>query len=66
MLRLLKRGSAYYARVHVPTDLCATLNKAEIWKSLGTADYREAQARASLWEADITRLFATARREGAA
>lgn len=62
--RLHKRGSVYYARVSVPKDIRETFGKPEIWKSLGTRDFREAVQKLRT-EADpyIERLFADHRRE---
>ncbi|GGE37979.1 hypothetical protein GCM10007276_14280 [Agaricicola taiwanensis] len=40
---LKRRGSIYYARMVVPTDLRAIIDKNELAESLGTRDQREAK-----------------------
>ena len=59
-----KRGS-FYHRSHVPRRLRALLNgRAEVWRSLDTADKDEARARSAQWDARIQRLFQTLRTSG--
>ncbi|HET6519983.1 MAG TPA: DUF6538 domain-containing protein, partial [Geminicoccaceae bacterium] len=52
---LVRRGARYYVRVRIPLDLVETIGRTEVWKSLKTADFREAvrkyfPARAALQE----------------
>ena len=53
-------SSRYYVRAWVPKELQSTLRKKELWKSLGTADPKEAKqlARGVLiqWERDFETL----------
>lgn len=42
---LIRRGSAYSARIRVPLDLVETLGKRELVKALGTNDEAEAKRR---------------------
>jgi hypothetical protein len=46
--RLQKRGSRYFLRVKVPTDLRSAIGKREIRKALGTSEPREALKRVRL------------------
>lgn len=43
---IVRRGSRYYLRVAVPKDLQGRFGRREVWKSLHTADPREARRRA--------------------
>jgi integrase len=42
---VVRRGSRYYIRLRVPSDLVSNLGRAELWRSLGTSDPREARRR---------------------
>jgi integrase len=63
MPRLIKRGGRYSIRVRVPDELRPILKKREIWKSLGTADHREAADRCRVASVEIDAEFAEARRQ---
>ena len=59
-----KRGS-FYHRSHVPRRLRSLLNgRAEVWRSLDTADKDEARARSAQWDARIQQPYQTLRRNG--
>src|SRR4051794_21921547 len=56
-----RSGTAvYYARLGVPPDLQALMNKRELWKSLGTRDPREAREKVlpvlMQWRAEFAEL----------
>jgi integrase len=57
----VKRGTRWYLRVRVPSDLVDRIGKREISKSLGTGDHRQAKARYPEERAKIERQFAAAR-----
>ncbi|WP_455284221.1 DUF6538 domain-containing protein [Cupriavidus necator] len=40
---LSKRGSRYYVRRRIPTDLVEHFGRKELWRALGTSDRREAE-----------------------
>src|SRR5438067_15361 len=51
------RQSSYYARVVVPVDLRAILERGEVLRSLRTKRYRVACTRGRLFEARVAHLF---------
>jgi integrase len=59
---LVRRGARYYVRVRTPQDLVATIGRAEVWKSLQTADHREAVRRFYPARAALQATFQEARR----
>jgi hypothetical protein len=59
--RLQKRGSRYFLRVRVPTDLRSVIGKREIRKALGTSDPREALRRVRRASVEADALFETDR-----
>ena len=54
---LVRRGSIYYYRQRIPTDLLPHFDKAEVWRSLRTSNKAEAKQRAKLealkWEQEF-------------
>lgn len=64
--RLQKRGSRYFLRVKVPTDLRSTVSKREIRKALGTSEPREALKRVRQASAEIDTMFEALRGKVAA
>lgn len=59
--RLQKRGSRYFLRVKVPTDLRSAIGKREIRKALGTSDPREALKRVRKASVEADAVFETYR-----
>ena len=59
--RLQKRGSRYFLRVKVPTDLRSAIGKREIRKALGTSDAREALKRVRKASVEADAIFETCR-----
>jgi integrase len=59
---LMRRGARYHIRVRVPRDLVAAIGRTEIWKSLGTADHREAVRKYFPARAELQKTFDEARR----
>jgi integrase len=59
--RLQKRGSRYFLRVRVPTDLRSAIGKREIRKALGTSDPREALRRVRRASVEADAIFETCR-----
>jgi hypothetical protein len=57
-LSLHLRAHVYYVRICVPAKLKPTLGRAEIWRSLNSADALEARRRAVLLVARVQRVFA--------
>jgi len=57
-------SSRYYVRQRVPVDLVATYGKAEIWRSLGTTDQREAKRLARSVLDELDREFEAKRTAG--
>src|ERR1700730_4783778 len=64
--RLQKRGSRYFLRVKVPTELRSAIGKREIRKALGTADPREALTRVRKASAETDAMFEAQRGNAAA
>ena len=54
---LRRRGSAYRFRARVPADLVALVGRAEVGRSLGTRDPREARRRAALLNARLVEAW---------
>jgi hypothetical protein len=59
---LMRRGARCYIRVRIPLDLVETSGRSEIWKSLGTADHREAVRRYFAARTELQKAFDQARR----
>jgi hypothetical protein len=59
--RLQKRGSRYFLRVKVPTDLRSAIGKREIRKALRTSDPREALKRVRKASVEADTVFETYR-----
>ncbi len=59
--RLQKRGSRYFLRVKVPSDLRSAMGKREIRKALGTSDPREALKRVRKASVEADAVFETYR-----
>ena len=59
--RLQKRGSRYFLRVKVPTELRSAIGKREIRKALRTSDPREALKRVRQASAETDAIFETYR-----
>ena len=55
--RLQKRGSRYFLRVKVPTDLRPVIGKREIRKALGTSDPKEALKHVRKASAETDAMF---------
>jgi len=55
--RLQKRGSRFFLRVKVPTDLRSAVGKREIRKALGTSEPREALKRVRQASAETDAMF---------
>jgi hypothetical protein len=64
--RLQKRGSRFFLRVKVPTDLRSAIGKREIRKALGTSDPREALKAVRKASAETDAMFDAARGKAAA
>ncbi len=64
--RLQKRGSRYFLRVKVPTDLRSEIGKREIRKALGTSDPREALKTVRKASAETDAMFNAVRGKVAA
>ena len=64
--RLQKRGSRYFLRVKVPTDLRLAIGKREIRKALGTSEPREALKRVRKAFAETDTMFEALRGIGRA
>jgi hypothetical protein len=64
--RLQKRGSRYFLRVKVPTDLRSAVGKREIRKALGTSEPREALKRVRQASAETDTMFEALRGKVAA
>ena len=64
--RLQKRGSRYFLRVKVPTDLRSVIGKREIRKALGTSDPREALKAVRKASAETDAMFDALRGKPAA
>jgi hypothetical protein len=64
--RLQKRGSRYFLRVKVPTDLRSEIGKREIRKALGTSDPREALKAVRKASAETDAMFDAVRGKVAA
>ena len=60
---LFCRNGRYYLRARVPLDLVQVVGKREIKKSLHTADRTEALDRLAVEAAEVSELFAAARRK---
>ena len=58
---LMRRESRWYLRVRVPKDAVDNIGQREIWKSLGTGNYREAKSRYLEERWELERRFAVAR-----
>ncbi len=54
---LMRRGTKWYLRVRVPTDIVDDVGRSEIWKTLGTGDHRKAVGRYHQARADIVAQF---------
>jgi len=63
-MQLFKRGNVYTCRVWIPADLRDALGRVEILRSTRTGDMREAQRRASLWQAHLSTFLHTVRARG--
>ena len=61
--RLIRRGSRYSLRAKVPDELRAILGKREIWRSLETADHKQALDRVRVASVEVDAEFAAARRK---
>ena len=59
----VRRGARYYLRHRIPLDLVETIGRSEVWKSLKTADHREAVRRYIPARAELQEAFDEARRE---
>jgi hypothetical protein len=59
---LVRRGARYYIRVRIPLDLVETIGRSEVWKSLDTADHREAVRRYFPARAELQKAFDQVRR----
>ena len=64
--RLQKRGSRYFLRVKVPTDLRSAVGKREVRKALGTSEPREALKRVRQASAETDAMFEALRGKVAA
>lgn len=62
---LWRRGGVYQYRVRVPVDLIGILGKARINRTLGTASYRDALAKARTTALELQYRFQCARESGA-
>jgi integrase len=60
---LFRRNGRYYLRARVPQDIIRIIGKREIKKSLHTSDRTEALERLALEAAEVSELFAAARRK---
>lgn len=49
-MAIVFRRSSYYSRVIVPADHCVILQRRQILKTLQSTVYRDATARAAVWE----------------
>lgn len=58
---LMRRGTKWYLRVRVPTDIVDEVGRREIWRSLETGDHRKAVSRYHQTRADIVAQFETVR-----
>ena len=62
---LHRKPGIYYHRSNVPERLKRLVRgRAQIWRSLKTADKDEATARSAQWDARVQRLFTTLKRKG--
>ena len=61
---LRRRGKNYTARTFVPIELQGVTGRAEITRTLQTADTAEAERRRALWGAHLAAYFGTIRRHG--
>lgn len=59
-----RRGGSYVCRVFVPSELRPIVGRAEVKRSMGTGDAREARHRAALWQASASLYFRTIRARG--
>ena len=59
-----RRGGSYVCRVFVPSELRPIIGRAEVKRSMGTGDAREARHRATLWQANASLYFRTIRARG--
>ncbi|WP_369415039.1 DUF6538 domain-containing protein [Acuticoccus kalidii] len=50
---MILRGTTWYLKVDVPTDVRAEFGRTQVWKSLRTGDLREAKARATTQRAAL-------------
>ena len=58
---LMRRGTKWYLRVRVPTDIVDDVGRSEIWKTLGTGDHRKAVSRYHQARADVVAQFEAVR-----
>lgn len=58
-----RRGGIWMARVHIPTPLRPLIGRREVWRSLRTANRREARLRAAIFQGNMGAPFVRLRRE---
>lgn len=63
MVHIFRRSRTYYARLVLPSDLRAILDRTVLKRSLGTSVYREAQVKACQWAGLVAKLFLRLRGE---
>lgn len=63
MVHIFRRSRTYYARLVLPSDLRAILDRKVLKRSLGTSVYREAQVKACQWAGLVAELFLRLRGE---
>jgi integrase len=59
---LVRRRARWYLRSRIPADLTDFLKRAELWRSLGTVEFREAVRRYTLKRAELQSWFDQQRR----
>ena len=59
---LVRRKARWYLRSRIPADLTTFLKRAEVWRSLGTVEFRAAVGRYTLKRAELQRWFDAQRR----
>jgi hypothetical protein len=59
---LVRRKARWYLRSRIPADLTDFLKRAEVWRSLGTVEYREALRRYTSARLTLQRWFDAQRR----
>lgn len=57
MVHIFRRSHTYYARLVLPSDLRAILDRQVLKRSLGTSVYRDAQVKACQWAGLMAKLF---------